>query len=75
MLERATALITPGPADSEIDSKQVVEDYVFLADDYKALQLPIKELVSLEKAFAVLQTAERRAISSADPCLLERAAG
>jgi CHAT domain-containing protein/tetratricopeptide (TPR) repeat protein len=56
MLERATALIRPGPADSEIDSKAVVEDYIFLADDYKALQLPIKELITLEKEVAVLQT-------------------
>jgi tetratricopeptide (TPR) repeat protein len=56
VLEKATALIRPGPADSEIDSKSVVEDYIFLANDYRALQFPIKELVTLEKEVAVLQT-------------------
>jgi CHAT domain-containing protein/tetratricopeptide (TPR) repeat protein len=56
VLEKATALIKPGPADSEIDSKSVVEDYIFLGNDYRALQLPIKELVTLEKEVAVLQT-------------------
>jgi CHAT domain-containing protein/tetratricopeptide (TPR) repeat protein len=55
VLEKATALIRPGPADSEIDARQVVEAYAFLADDYKALQLPIKELVAIEKAISVLQ--------------------
>lgn len=55
VLEKATSLIDPGPGDSEISSGQVVESYTFLADDYRALQLPIKELIALEKAVAVLQ--------------------
>ena len=55
VLETAQALIRPGPADSEIDGKLVLETYGRLADVYKALQLPIKELISLEKAIAVLQ--------------------
>ena len=55
VLEKAQSLIKPGPADSEIDNKQIVETYGRLADVYKALQIPIKELVSLEKAITVLQ--------------------
>jgi tetratricopeptide (TPR) repeat protein len=56
VLEKATALTKPGPTDSELDAKALIEDYTFLADDYKGLQLPIKELISLEKAISVLQT-------------------
>jgi hypothetical protein len=54
-LEKAQALITPGPGDTEIDPKLVLEVYGRLADIYKSIQLPIKELTELEKAIAVLQ--------------------
>ena len=56
VLEEAQALIRPGPGDSEIDGKVVLETYGRLADVYKALQLPIKELVAYEKWLAVFQT-------------------
>jgi CHAT domain-containing protein/tetratricopeptide (TPR) repeat protein len=55
VLEKAQSLIKPGPDDSEIDNKFVVETYERLADVYKVLGLPIKELVAIEKAIAVLQ--------------------
>ena len=55
VLEKAQALIRPGPADSDIDGKLVLETYIRIADVYKVLQLPIKELVAIEKAISVLQ--------------------
>lgn len=55
-LEKAEALIQPGPQDGEIDGKAVLETYARLADLYKSLELPLKELVSLEKEVAVIQT-------------------
>ncbi len=55
VLENAQTLIKPGPTDSEIDGKLVIEMYARLADVYKGLQLPINELVELEKAVPVLQ--------------------
>ena len=54
-LEQAIALIRLPKGDSEFDSKQVVEAYTLLADDYKALQLPIKELAAIERAINVLR--------------------
>ena len=56
VLEKAEALIQPGPEDSEIDGKAVLETYARLADLYKSSELPLKELVSLEKEIAVIQT-------------------
>ena len=55
VLENGQALIEPGPTDSEIDGKLVIEMYARLADVYKDLQLPINELVELEKAVPVFQ--------------------
>ena len=55
-LEKATALIQPDSAEPEFDPKAVLEDYIFLGNDYRALQLPIQELVVLEREVAVLQT-------------------
>jgi CHAT domain-containing protein len=55
VLEKAEALIQPGPQDSEIDGKAVLETYVRLADLYKSLELPLEELVSLEKEITVIQ--------------------
>lgn len=49
VLEKATNLISPGPGDTEIDPNVVIEHYTLLADDYKALRLPIKELIAIEK--------------------------
>jgi CHAT domain-containing protein/tetratricopeptide (TPR) repeat protein len=54
VLEKAIALIKPGPTDSEIDPKAIVEDYIRLGNDYRAFQLPVKELVTLEKEVDLL---------------------
>jgi len=55
VLEKAESLIQPGPQDNEIDGKSVLETYARLAEAYKSLQLPVEEMVALEKEFAVLQ--------------------
>jgi len=52
-LEKAQALITPGPTDSEIDGKSVIETYVRLADVYEKLNDPIREMVALQKEYSV----------------------
>ncbi|MGD0511101.1 MAG: tetratricopeptide repeat protein, partial [Candidatus Micrarchaeaceae archaeon] len=52
-LEAALELIKPGPMDSEIDNKLVIENYVRLADVYEKLNDPIREIAALEKEFGV----------------------
>lgn len=53
MLEKAVALIRPGPIDSEIENKYVIEDYARQAEIYEKLNEPIHEMIVLEKGFAV----------------------
>ena len=52
-LENALALIRPGPFDDELDNRYVLEDCLRLADVYRALKIPTKELVAIDKAFFV----------------------
>lgn len=52
-LERAVALIRPGPFDTEIDDHATHEAYVRLSDIYRGLRIPPKELVSIERAFSI----------------------
>jgi CHAT domain-containing protein/tetratricopeptide (TPR) repeat protein len=52
-LEKATSLVQPGPFDQELDNKTVHLAYVSLADLYRKLELPTKELVSIDQAFFV----------------------
>src|SRR5437016_5240025 len=52
-LERAISIIHPGPFDNEIDNNSVHLAYVTLSDIYRALAIPTKELVSIERAFSV----------------------
>ena len=52
-LEKALSLVRPGPFDDELDDKVVLEDYLFLADDYKALKIPTKELIAIDNAYFV----------------------
>jgi CHAT domain-containing protein len=51
--EKALSLVIPGPFDDELDNKSVLEDYLFLADDYKALKNPPKELIAIDNAYFV----------------------
>src|SRR5438270_1758223 len=52
-LEKALSLVRPGPFDEEIDNHLVLEDYFRLADVYRALKIPTRELVAIDKAFFV----------------------
>ena len=52
-LERAQALVRPGPFDSEIDNHRVLEAYIRLSDVYRGLKIPTKELIATENAFLV----------------------
>jgi len=52
-LEKARALVRPGPFDSEIDNHLVLEAYIRLSDVYRGLRIPIKELIATENAFLV----------------------
>jgi tetratricopeptide (TPR) repeat protein len=52
-LEQAKSLVHPRPFDGEIDNKSVHLAYVSLADIYRKLQIPSKELVSIDQAFFV----------------------
>ena len=52
-LERATTLVRPGPFDKELDNKTVHLAYVSLADIYRKLEMPTKELISIDQAFFV----------------------
>ena len=51
VLEKAQLLVRPGPFDAEIDNREVLEAYSRLADTYRALEMPPKELIAIEKAF------------------------
>jgi len=53
VLEKALSLVRPGPFDDEIDNREVLEDYLRLADVYRALKIPTKELVAIDRAFFV----------------------
>jgi CHAT domain-containing protein/uncharacterized protein HemY len=52
-LEKALSLVRPGPFDEEIDNRFVLEDYLRLADVYRALKISTRELVAIDKAFFV----------------------
>jgi tetratricopeptide (TPR) repeat protein len=52
-LEKALALVRPGPFDEEIDNRYVLEDYLRLADVYRVLKIFTRELVAIDKAFFV----------------------
>ena len=52
-LEKALALVRPGPFDEELNNRVVLEDYLRLADVYKALNLPTQELINIDRAFFV----------------------
>jgi CHAT domain-containing protein len=52
-LEKSLAVIRPGPFDEELDNKAVLEDYLRLADVYRSLKIPTRELVAIVKAFLV----------------------
>ena len=51
VLERAEAMIRPGPYDSEINNQGVIGLYARMADIYKTLGNPTRELVALDKEF------------------------
>jgi CHAT domain-containing protein len=53
VLEDAISLVRPGPFDEKLDNKTVHLAYVALADIYRKLQMPQKELVSIDQAFYV----------------------
>jgi CHAT domain-containing protein len=53
VLEKAQAIVHPGPFDSEIDNRAVLETYVRLNEIYKALHMPTQELINIDKAFFV----------------------
>lgn len=52
-LEKAISLVNPGPFDDQIDNQAVHLAYVSLSDIYRALAIPTKELISIERAFSV----------------------
>lgn len=52
-LEAAVSLIRPGPFDSEIDDRATHEAYVRLSDIYRGLNIPQKELVSIDGAYFI----------------------
>jgi CHAT domain-containing protein len=52
-LQKALSLVRPGPFDDELDNSSVLEDYLMLADVYRALKVPTDELVAIDKAFVV----------------------
>jgi CHAT domain-containing protein len=52
-LQKALSLVRPGPFDDELDNRSVLEDYLMLADVYRALKVPTDELVAIDKAFVV----------------------
>jgi CHAT domain-containing protein/Tfp pilus assembly protein PilF len=52
-LEKAIALVQPGPFDSEFDNRTVLVAYVRLNEIYKALKLPTKELINIDRVFFV----------------------
>jgi CHAT domain-containing protein len=52
-LERAVALIHPGPFDTDIDDHTTHEAYVRLSDIDRGLNIPPKELVSIDSAFFI----------------------
>jgi len=51
VLERAEAMIRPGPYDSEINNQGVIGLYARMADIYKTLGSPTRELIALDKEF------------------------
>lgn len=53
VLEKAISLVRPGPFDEQIDDKTVHLVYINLSDIYRALAIPTKELISIERAFSV----------------------
>jgi tetratricopeptide (TPR) repeat protein len=52
-LEKALSLVRPGPFDEEIDNRTVLQDYLRLADVYRGLKIPTRELVAIDEAFFV----------------------
>ncbi len=51
VLERAEAMIHPGPYDSEINNQGVIGLYARMADIYKTLGNPTQELIAIDKQF------------------------
>jgi tetratricopeptide (TPR) repeat protein len=58
VLEDAQTLIKLGPTDSEIDNNAVREMYAQLADVYRALQQPTRELFAIMRAVQVTRTSK-----------------
>jgi CHAT domain-containing protein len=76
VLEKATALIHPGPFDDAIDNQTVHLAYVSLSDIYRVLAIPSKELISIDRAFFVSlhlkdEKAEQREVTYLDQRLNE----
>jgi len=52
-LENALSLVHPGPFDVEFDNRTVMQDYLNLADVYRGLKIPTRELIAIDNAFFV----------------------
>ena len=52
-LEKALSLVRPGPFDEEIENRFVLEDYLRLADVYRALKNPTRELIAIDSGYFV----------------------
>jgi tetratricopeptide (TPR) repeat protein len=52
-LETATGMVHPGPFDENLDNTAVHLAYVSLADVYRKLAIPTKELIAIDQAFFV----------------------
>jgi CHAT domain-containing protein/uncharacterized protein HemY len=75
-LEKATVLVRPGPFDEKINNQVVHQAYVSLSDIYRALAIPTKELVSIDRAFFVSfylkdEQAQQREVNYLDQRLKE----
>jgi tetratricopeptide (TPR) repeat protein len=53
VLEKAQALVQPGPSDPAIDNKQLLEAYNRLGDIYREQHNTAKELIEAEKGFEI----------------------
>jgi len=75
-MEKAEALVRPGPFDDELENISVHEDYVRLSNIYRALSATLKELISINKAYSVSvhlndQKAEQAEVAYLDQRLKE----
>ena len=76
VLEKAQAIVHPGPFDSVIDNRAVLETYVRLNEIYKALNMPTQELINIDRAFFVAlhlkdQEAQKNEVAYLDKRLKE----